>query len=170
MADKFGFNTDAPAFMETLRLMYVLPGTPTLLLGAGGSSRAIAAILSEEGFPLHIWNRTPSKAHDLIKELDLEDAAAVASPDLSGAGLIINATSASLQGNRLPLDWANAVPGAVAYDIMYGASPNPFLDDATEAGVRAVDGLALLVMQGALSFEFWIEREAPHEAMWEAVR
>jgi shikimate dehydrogenase len=170
MADKFGFNTDAPAFMETLRLLNLPPGTPTLVLGAGGSSRAIATALSEDGYPLHIWNRTPGKARALVKELDLEDALAIDTPDIRGAGLIVNATSASLAGERLPINWDDAIPGAVAYDVMYGAALNSFLDEASLGGVRAVDGLALLVMQGALAFEFWVKKNAPHEVMWEAVR
>lgn len=169
LSDRYGFNTDAPGFMETLRLLAVPPGTPTLLLGAGGSARALAAILSDEMYPLRIWNRTPGKAQALIDDLEI-DAAAWDSPDITGAGLVVNATSSSLRGETLPIDWSLAAPGVLAYDIAYRLSPNPFLDQAEAHGIRNTDGSAMLVMQGALAFEFWLEVDAPHEAMWEAVR
>lgn len=169
LSDRYGFNTDAPGFMETLRLLSIPPGTPTLLLGAGGSARALAAILSDESYPLRIWNRTPGRAQELIDDLEI-DAAAWDTPDATGAGLIVNSTSASLGGQRIDIDWSLAVPGAIAYDVVYGLKPNLFLDDAEKNGIRTVDGAAMLVMQGALAFEFWLETDAPHDAMWEAVR
>lgn len=169
LEDGYGFNTDAPGFMETLRLLSIPPGTPTLLLGAGGSARALAAVLSDESYPLRIWNRTPGRAQALIDDLGI-DAAAWDTPDIEGAGLVVNATSASLRGEKMPIDWSSAGPGLVAYDIAYNLKPNVFLDRAAEAGVRTVDGAAMLVMQGALSFEFWLETDAPHDAMWEAIR
>ena len=169
LQDRYGFNTDAPGFMETLRLLSIPPGTPTLLLGAGGSARALAAVLSDESYPLRIWNRTPGRAQAMIDDLEI-DAAAWDTPDLTGAGLVVNATSASLRGQTMPIDWSLAAPGLVAYDIAYNLKPNLFLDQAALAGVRTVDGAAMLVMQGALAFEFWLETDAPHDAMWEAVR
>ena len=168
-SDRYGFNTDAPGFMETLRLLSIPPGTPTLLLGAGGSARALAAILSDESYPLRIWNRTPGRAQTLIDDLEI-DAAAWETPDITGAGLVVNATSSSLRGEPMPIDWSYAAPGLVAYDIAYNLKPNIFLDEAAKAGARTVDGAAMLVMQGALAFEFWLEKDAPHDAMWEAVR
>lgn len=168
LKDRYGFNTDAEGFMKTLSLLNVDSGWPTLLLGAGGAGRALAAALADDGFPIRIWNRTPGRAQMLIEELDIE-AAAWAEPDLLDAKLVVNTTSSLLGGAPIKMDWTNAMAGLIAYEIGYGKR-SEFLEQAGVNGIRAVDGLGMLVMQGALAFERWLEVEAPHEAMWEAVR
>jgi shikimate dehydrogenase len=166
--DRYGFNTDAPGFMKTLDLLNIQPGTPTLILGAGGSARAIVAALAEEDFPLRIWNRTRERAENLLEELEIE-ASVWDQPEILDAGLIVNTTSASLQGIQIPIDWSHTMPGAIAYDIAYNGTSMPFLQDAITNGVRSYDGKGMLVMQGALAFEWWLGIEAPHDVMWESI-
>ena len=70
--------------------------------------------------------------------------------------MVINATSASLSGERLPFSNAVFAPNALAYDMMYGKAETPFLAQAREAGVALrVDGLGMLVGQAAEAFELW---------------
>ncbi len=169
LRDRYGFNTDAPGFMHTLDLLNVPPGSPTLILGAGGAARAIVAALADEDYPLRIWNRTPDRAYQLLSDLEIE-ASVWQEPELLDAALVVNTTSASLQGGHVPIEWEHAMPGVIAYDISYGATARSFISEAEANGVRAVDGLGMLVMQGALAFEWWLGIDAPHNAMWEAVK
>ncbi|MEZ0325713.1 MAG: shikimate dehydrogenase [Fimbriimonas sp.] len=156
-------NTDAPGFMETLP---ALPET-VLLLGAGGSARSLAAALSDCGCRLRIYNRTRARAEEMVNALGLQ-AELLDRPDLEGADLVLNTTSSSLSGESLALDWNTAKPGALAYDLVYGNTP--FLEEAEKAGLRTLDGLPLLVAQGALSLEWWLRIRAPRAAMMEALR
>lgn len=166
--DRYGFNTDAPGFMKTLDLLNIDSGCPTLVLGAGGAARAIVAALADEGYPLRIWNRTKERAEIMIESLEI-DASVWDDPELLDAKLVINTTSAGHRGDRIPIDWSHGMSGLVAYDISYG-HPSAFLIEAEAEDIRAVDGLGMLVMQGAYSFEWWLELDAPHDAMWDAAR
>lgn len=168
MEDRYGFNTDAPGFMETLKLLGVQPGAPTLVLGAGGTARAVIAALGDDDYPVRVWNRTRTRAEKLLEELDVNQAAVWDEPEILDAQLVVNTTSTAVKGERIPIDWTHTMPGAVAYELAYGHRSH-FLKDAMEHDVRAVDGKGMLVMQGALSFEWWLDREAPRQAMWEAV-
>lgn len=168
LEDGVGMNTDAPGFLETLADRGVPPGE-VLLLGAGGSARALAYALAREGWSLRIFNRTRSRAEEMVQFLGIE-ADVTDSTDPAGAHLILNTTSASLQGNALDLDWSRARRDALAYDLMYSAGLTPFLLSAAKEGLRVCDGRPMLVAQGALSFEWWIGTPAPREAMAEAIR
>ncbi|MBI1756150.1 MAG: shikimate dehydrogenase [Fimbriimonas ginsengisoli] len=168
LEDRYGFNTDAPGFLQTLDLLNLSSNTPALVLGAGGAARAVVAALADEGHPMRVWSRTRERAERMLEEIEV-DAFVLDAPELTEAGLIVNATSATLAGEPLPISWEHVMPGAVAYDLAYGVRGR-FLLDAEAHGLRTVDGLGMLVMQGALSFEWWLDQAAPHQAMWEAVR
>jgi shikimate dehydrogenase len=169
MEDRSGINTDAEGFLDTVRELGVEPPGPVLLLGAGGSARALALALHRHGYGLAVYNRTRPRAEEMVRDLRL-DAAVLDDPDPADAMLIVNTTSSSLAGEPLPIDWARARQRAVAYDLMYGAASEPFLTAARQRGLRAVDGLGLLVAQGARSLEWWLGRPAPRDVMAEAIR
>ncbi len=160
-------NTDAPGFLETLRDAGVGP-CRVLMLGAGGSARALVVAMADEGYRVHVWNRTPERAAALVSAAGVA-AEVVAEPDPSDCGLIVNATSAGLDGAAPPCQWDRAPSMALAYDLLYGPSPTPFLRAAADHGLRGVDGKAMLVAQGALSLRFWLDVEAPREAMMRAI-
>lgn len=168
MSDRVGFNTDAPGFLETLRDRGVEPGT-VLVLGAGGSARALVLALAEAGWRIRLHNRTRARAQALGELLGVP-LEIVADADPSGCDLVLNTTSASLQGESLPITWSKAKPTALAYDLAYGEGLTPFLLHAGVEGVHVVDGRPLLVAQGALSFEWWLGVPAPRRAMAEAIR
>ncbi|MGV3615597.1 MAG: shikimate dehydrogenase [Fimbriimonas sp.] len=168
LEDHAGMNTDAPGFLETLADRGVEPGA-ALVLGAGGSARALVFALAREGWSIRVFNRTRSRAVEMIEGLGIE-AEIVEAPDPAEAHLVLNTTSASLQGDALALDWSRARPDALAYDLMYTEGPTPFLAQAAAAGLRICDGRPLLVAQGALAFEWWLGVPAPREAMARAIR
>ncbi len=164
-----GTNTDGDGFLDTLSELSLPDDAQVLILGAGGSARALVPALAEAGYNVVIWNRTLERAERLVRELDML-ASVQAELDLAGFDLIVNATSSSLGSDQnLDLDWTQAEPSVIAYELSYGAVSN-FLAGASARGLRTVDGKSLLVAQGARSLEWWLRRPAPREVMREAIK
>lgn len=168
LASRRGTNTDAEGFSRSLA-DYPFSSKKALVLGAGGSTRAILSALEAEGWDVSLWNRTQSKAASLLERFGSK-AMLVDQPDLADNDLIVNTTSASLSGDRLPVNWSKANPDALAYDLAYGPSLTPFLSDASSFGLAVMDGRRMLMEQGAAAFEFWWNREAPREEMMAALQ
>lgn len=161
-------NTDAPG------LLAALPEDPAgrtaLVLGAGGAGRAAAWALARAGADVAIWNRTPARAQALARDLGVR-AVARAEP----ADIVVNCTSVGLQDPdrtfaALPLEPDDLGPERLVVDLVYRDGGTRLGDTARERGARVVDGLDVLVAQGAASFERWTGREAPREAMRRAAR
>ncbi|KXB29581.1 shikimate dehydrogenase [Dechloromonas denitrificans] len=158
----FGDNTDGAGLVRdiTVNLGCALAGKRILLLGAGGASRGvIAPLLTGQSAALFIANRTAEKAQ-LLAEAFADMAPVDAGNFAKTAGncfdVVINATSASLSGEALPLPPGIFAPGALAYDMMYGKGETPFLQLAREQGAaRCADGLGMLVEQAAEAFFLW---------------
>jgi shikimate dehydrogenase len=183
----WGDSTDGPGFLADLRARGIATqGRHALVLGAGGAARAVAYALLTTGAVVSVANRSPERAEalcaDMRKALPAADVSAHASPgDLvalaASSDLIINTTSLGLHPETDELPWDRAVPfrrGQVVYDLIYPAQAHahertPFLALAAEAGAIAIDGLGMLVWQGALSSAMWTGREAPVDVMWQAV-
>ncbi len=159
-------NTDAPGFLATLA-KETLPNKKALVLGAGGTTRALLPALVDAGFECTLWNRTREKAERLLTDLNLK-LPVVSHPESADCGLVLNTTSAGLFAAKLPIKWSGAVEGAIAYDVAYGREL-VFLNEAQKHGFQVRDGLNLLVEQGALAFEFWLDQPAPRMAMKRAV-
>ncbi len=158
-------NTDAGGFLDALGEPPA--GLRALVLGAGGAGRAVAWALREAGAAqVMLWNRTAERAAALATELQVEH---VERPQR--ADLIVNATAVGLQTGAeestalsdLGLDGLE--PPAVAVDLVYGSEPTPFAGWAARGGARVVDGLDVLVAQGARSLERWTGRAAPLDVM-----
>jgi shikimate dehydrogenase len=162
-------NTDAPGLIAAL-------GSPprgrsALVLGAGGSARAVVWALREAGASeVSIWNRTEQRARALAEELGVR---AVARP--GPAELLVNCTSVGLAPQ--PQELAALALGAedlagygVVVDLVYRDGRTALLEAAAAHGAATVDGLEILVAQGALSLELWTGREAPLQVMREAAR
>jgi shikimate dehydrogenase len=169
LAGKSGINTDAPGFLDTLEDLKVEPPGPVLVLGAGGAARAISTALVDAGYKVKLYNRTPKKAKELVASTGIK-ATVASAPDPSGIALIVNATSASVEGDALKIDWSSADRKTIAYDLMYGPELSPFLLEAGLAGLKVVDGLEMLIRQGARALEWWLGCKAPVEEMRRAVR
>lgn len=170
-------NTDAPGLIDALSDQGGrLKGKSALVLGAGGAGRAVVWALATKGLNVMLWNRTHSKAEDLALELGVE----VVAHDQHGAidpgrfEVIVNASAAGLGGGdglaELPLDPGGFRSGQTVVDMVYGEGPGTLLGAAEAAGAETVDGLEILVRQGARSFEIWTGREPNLEVMRTAAR
>lgn len=175
----WGDNTDGPGLVTDItgNLGFPIAGKRVLLIGAGGAARGvIMPILEQVPSGLTIVNRTARKAQQLAREFSSIAAFIIADPTLQKKGgrppqlalngvgfddiagrefdLVINATSAGLQDDALPIDGTIFAPNGLAYDMMYGKN-TPFLTLAAESGTRRADGLGMLVEQAAEAFFVW---------------
>jgi shikimate dehydrogenase len=160
-------NTDAPGLLAALG--EPVAGRRALVLGAGGSGRAAAWALARAGAEVAVWNRTPERARAVAGAVG---ARAVAAPQ--PAEIVVNATSVGLQDpeitfKALPIRADELTAGSLVVDLVYRVGGTRFLEAARSRGARVVDGLEVLVAQGAASFERWTGRDAPREAMRQAV-
>ena len=162
-------NTDAPGFLDALGESP--RGLRALVLGAGGAGRAVAWALREEGAEVAVWNRTPQRAAELARELGVAQAGGPEEVDL-----LVNATSVGLEPGLTheaalrTLGLAGSDPPRVVVDLVYGQAETPVRAWASAAGGRVVDGIEVLVRQGARSLARWTGREAPLEVMRKAAR
>ncbi len=158
----FGDNTDGTGLVHDLtrNLGISLRNKKILVLGAGGGARGVLGPLAKQNpAMLVIANRTVSKAKELVKVFaPFGKVESSGYDELVGKrfDVVINGTSASLQGEVPPLPVNLFATGAVAYDMMYADKPTPFLEWAMLHGVAiAVDGLGMLVEQAAESYFVW---------------
>lgn len=164
----FADNTDAPALIEALPVEPA--GKTALVLGAGGSARAaIWALRAAGAAEVRVWNRHPERARALAAELG---ASAVERAD--AADLLVNCTPVGMNGDpaafkQLPLEADETSMYTCVVDLVYSHAETPLITGAKAQGVAVVDGLELLVGQGALSFERFTGRAAPVDAMRAAV-
>jgi shikimate dehydrogenase len=174
-------NTDAPGLIAALGSLTQMPAHPrVLVLGAGGSARAAVWALREAGASdVAVWNRTPERAERLARELGVR---AVRSPE--AADLLVNCTSVGLDAgpgvqrsatqqealNQLGLTFDQVGKYSHVVDLVYRAGSTQLLAAASSHGAGTVDGLEVLVAQGALSFELWTGRRPPLEVMRRAAR
>ena len=155
-------NTDVEGFIGNLDAC--APGWDTaseaLVLGAGGSSRAVVFGLIERGIArIHVANRTPARAQELAGRFDgrvnAVDWSAV--PDLIGrVGLLANTTSLGMTGQPpLAIDITPLPQDAVVADLVYAPLVTPLLAAAAARGLRTADGLGMLLHQAVRGFSLW---------------
>ncbi|WP_152205839.1 shikimate dehydrogenase [Marinobacter changyiensis] len=157
-------NTDGAGLVADLVKNHgvALANQRILILGAGGAVRGVMGpLLAEQPRALVIANRTPAKAR-VLADLFADEVGAT---QLRGGGfeqptevfdLVINGTSASLQGELPPLSPAIIGPSTVVYDMMYGPDTTTFNRWALDNGARAaIDGLGMLIEQAAAAFAVW---------------
>jgi shikimate dehydrogenase len=162
-------NTDAPGMLAALP--HSPSGKRALVLGAGGTARAAVWGLVEEGAKVEIWNRTPERAQALAKEFGVE---AVTEPRAAIYALIVNCTTVGMEGGGaladLPLGSGAPHAGQTVVDFVYGEGETELAAAARAARADLVDGLEILVRQGAVSFRIWTGVEPPLSVMREAAR
>ncbi len=186
-----GFNTDAPGVLDALAAdgQISAAGKQCVVIGAGGAGRAAAFGLASAGAArVSILNRTVSRARGLAEvvaqvasgcRVDAEDLSARSvERTLEGAEVVVHATvatmSAAMGGGGGRADWLSSVvrafrAGMVVLDMVYTPVWTELLTAARAAGAVTVSGLAMLVHQGARSFELWTGRPAPVEVMRRAI-
>jgi len=154
-----GDNTDGVGLVRDLsaNLGRRIAGSTILLMGAGGAAQGALAPLAQAGAArIVIANRTLPRAQALAARLAGFDVTACGYESLAGQSfdLVINATSAGLEGAVAPLPEGVFARGGLAYDMVYGRE-TPFLALARAAGVEVCDGTGMLVEQAAESFFLW---------------
>jgi shikimate dehydrogenase len=159
-------NTDAPGLIAAIGER--VAGRTALVLGAGGAGRAAAWALRTAGAQVAVWNRSPERARLLAAQLGVR-----AVEICERADVVVNCTSVGLSGGEdpfkaLPIEADELGAGSLVVDMVYRAGGTRFLEAARTRGARVVDGLEVLVAQGAASFERWTGMEAPRQAMREA--
>lgn len=157
-----GDNTDGAGLVRDLcdNLGLVIIRRRILIIGAGGATRGVVApLLALEPSELIIANRTPERAQDMAGAFaKLGPVRGVGISDISGGpfDLVINATSASLNGELPTVPDAVIGPETVCYDMAYGKTDTPFMQWAQKQGcARAIQGWGMLVEQAAESFRVW---------------
>lgn len=160
--DILGDNTDGAGLLRDLstNLACRVAGQRVLLLGAGGAARGVVGpLLDARPAALVIANRTAGRARELAQRFaGHARLLGCGYPEVAGLSfdLVINATSASLTGELPPLPGGVFASGSLAYDMMYGQGPTPFLVFAGSHGAACLaDGLGMLVEQAAEAFHVW---------------
>jgi shikimate dehydrogenase len=170
-------NTDASG------LLAALPGPveerSALVLGAGGSARAAVWALAEQGASVAVWNRTPERADELVRGLAHAGALTPAEGRLravtgdqvrtNGYELVVNCTAIGMRDEdpfeHLPLDPERFNDGIVVVDLVYAGSESRLVHEARARGATAVEGLEVLVRQGAESLRIWTGMDPPLDVM-----
>ena len=177
-----GYNTDATGFLQTLHDRNIEPAEKkVLLLGAGGAARAIGHILTREKARVTILNRKQdlSWAEDLAARLSRNYKTDVKALELtpenlkkaiSNAEILVNATSLGMSpeidSTPVPAELLRA--DLTVFDVVYNPLQTRLLREAKAVGAQTIDGLEMLVRQGAVSFEIWTGVKPPVEVMREA--
>jgi len=160
-----GYNTDGIGLVRDIKdnLQYPIKGKRVLLMGSGGAAYGVMEpLLREQPEQLVVANRTLEKALSFVghfKTIQNIATRSVSACPYDALGhaqfdIVINATSAGLSGAMPQLPDTVFVPGALAYDMVYGKT-TPFLRFAQEHGARIADGTGMLVEQAAESFFIW---------------
>jgi shikimate dehydrogenase len=153
-----GSNTDGAGFVANLRAHGVDPAGPALILGAGGAARAIGAALQDAGAAVTFCNRSPERAAALAAALP--PAAILPWADRMAAlpdfALLVNSTSLGMAGQpALEFVLDSAAPDLAVADIVYAPLETPLLAAARARGLRAVEGLGMLLHQAVPGFAAW---------------
>jgi len=175
-----GCNTDGEGLVYDLKRLNTSPkGKKILLIGAGGAAKGVVIPLLEAGcIRLKIINRTPERAQQLVQQIQQhlpQHQAQISAGHLQQTqgewDIVINATSASLDKTTPKISPVNYTANALAYDMVYGAQPTPFMQAAKAQGAAIVaDGLGMLVEQAASSFAIWFGQRPPTQAILKELR
>lgn len=167
-------NTDAGGLLAAIGKLPA--GASAVVLGAGGSARAAVWALRDAGANVTVWNRTPSRAAEVATALGATAVPEGGAPDIAGARVIVNATAVGLATSSadlsaLPVDPADLHEDQTIADLPYtGEGETPLAAAARAAGATVIDGLELLVRQGAASLRIWTGQDPPLDPMRKAAQ
>ena len=163
-----GSNTDGDGCCNAIEQSGVgIPGSRVVIVGAGGTARAIVATLARRGASdIAVINRTESRAQDVIASVAVARIGTVA--DIATANILINATSVGMGSQGTPVESAQLHSSLVVLDAVYHPLETTLLRDAKRAGAKTVDGLWMLVHQGALQQLAWFKEIGDVQLMRQA--
>jgi shikimate dehydrogenase len=177
-----GYNTDGEGALMSLKASNQSPADKKIaILGAGGSSRAVSYSLAKKACELVILNRTVGKAEKLARELSGKFGNKVRygklcidqmGKELGDTDLLINTTPIGMRPHEeeTPVDKSLLRPDLTVFELIYYPLKTRLLREAEAAGAKTIDGLTMLVYQGAASFEIWTNKKAPIDVMMKAAR
>jgi shikimate dehydrogenase len=179
-----GMNTDAPGFVRAIQEVFGfnLSGISTLILGsAGGAGRAISAQCFFERANPVLVNRDQAKGDALVQELETYRLTETSTlgiltsismndaqirEEIQRCSLIVNATPLGMKkDDPSPLPDGLLTKDKFVYDTVYSGGETALLRQARQAGAKSADGFSMLLHQGAMQFEYWLDQPAPIEAM-----
>ena len=172
-----GYNTDGLGALSVLKTnVQELEKKKILILGAGGASQAIAYTVSKDVYETVILNRTLKKARIIANKITTlfgkkakygELNEKTLEKELKEVDIVINATSIGMHPyqNRTPIRKKMLRADLTIFDLVYKPLNTKLLKDAKKAGAKTINGLLMLVHQGALSFEIWTNKKAPIDLM-----
>lgn len=165
-----GYNSDCPGAVEALLEKTAIQGRQVAIVGAGGGARAIGYGVKREGGRITLINRTRQSGEKLASDLDC-DFKPLAEVKKLNYDIIVNATPVGMTPHEdsTPLKAENLEAGTIVMDMVYNPLKTRFLKDAKKIGCLTIDGVAMLVHQGAVQFELWTSKKAPVEIMRRAV-
>lgn len=168
-----GDNTDVVGFDAAVRqLLQSEPhGLTVGLLGAGGAAAAVLAAISRwhRSYVL-VHNRTAERALELCARFYHQARVSDVDELARKADLVVNATTVGLRDAAMPIDPARLRSSAMVFDLVYRPGETAWVRAARDRGLAAMDGLVMLIEQGAAAFERWFGFAPDRDAMWRAVR
>lgn len=174
-----GDNTDAPGFLTDLKNFIgnqefkIVNRKSAIILGSGGSARAIVYALLNDGWKVTISARRIEQAEQLAKSFADYQLSIINYSDLqlSTFDLIVNTTPVGMAPNidKSPLPENISFPHAAIYDLVYNPRETKLVRDARSQGLKATTGLGMLIEQAALAFEIWTGKNPPREILWKAI-
>ena len=167
-----GDNTDVEGFSRALEVFLGWPpqGQKVLVLGAGGAARAcLVGLMDGDVKEVHLLNRTRDRARVVARRIGGARVRVLDGPhetESESYDLVVNTTRLGLDpGDPLPLELGRLTRAGAVMDMVYLPEPTPFVAAARGLGVRAADGMEMLVQQGAVSFERWWAQKPSLEVM-----
>jgi shikimate dehydrogenase len=168
-----GDNTDVGGFQAAVTKLLGSPRENEIvaLLGAGGGAAAVLHAM--EGWPgarARVYSRTQARAEDLVQRFKVPaDVLRSAEAAVESATLVVNATPVGLRDDTAPVGVHSLPKSCAVLDLAYRVGETVFVRDARARGHHAMDGLTMLLEQGALSFERWFGVSPDRDAMWKAI-
>jgi shikimate dehydrogenase len=167
-----GYNTDWLGVIKPLEKITSFEGKTVAILGAGGAARAAAYAVTSKGAKLTIYNRTPEKAQKLAEEFEGNAFSLDQIDNIKNADIIINTTSLGLHPHEdetpLPKDLIKS--NHIVFDLVYTKhGRTKLLEDAKEKGAKTISGIEMLLYQGIEQFKLFTGKDAPEEAMRNAL-
>ncbi|MFC7080917.1 shikimate dehydrogenase [Halorussus caseinilyticus] len=168
-----GYNTDAAGVRRSFAHHDVtLAGRDAVVVGAGGAARATAFALADAGASVHVANRTVERAERLVADVGGGTSGGLDSLEarVRDADVLVNATSVGMEEDRSPVPAEALHADLAVLDAVYRPLDTRLLREARERGATTIDGAWMLLYQGVEAFERWTGRDAPVDAMNEALR
>jgi shikimate dehydrogenase len=173
-----GDNTDAPGFLSDLNNFLngqkskVESHKSAIVLGAGGSARAVVYALANDGWTVTLAARRIEQAQQLAASFPNYQLPITSFSDLQPLtlDLLVNTTPLGMTPNIDTTPWELPFPeNAAVYDLVYNPRETRLVREARAAGPPATTGLGMLIEQAALAFEIWTGKNPPREILWQAV-